>query len=98
MDWVHLNDTPRIATSTAFSNTAGAATDPSTVSLIVRDPAGTETTYTYAGGTVSKASTGSYYKDLQLTQAGLWSYRWIGTGAVEAVDEDVIYVARSSIA
>ena len=43
-----------------LSNTfkvSGTATDPSTITLVITDPAGTATTYTYAGGTVTKSST-----------------------------------------
>ena len=34
------------------------ATDPTTVTLKVQNPAGTETTYTYAAGEITKSATG----------------------------------------
>ena len=75
--------------------TSGAATDPTTVTLIVQDPAGTETSYTYAAGQVTKAATGSYYKEIQLNTSGTWHYRWVGTGACAAVDEGYLYIRDS---
>jgi len=70
-----------------------ALTDPSTVTLQVENPAGTVTSYTYAGATVSKNSTGVFYKDLALDTAGDWTYRWVGTGAVAVAGEDSFNVA-----
>ena len=64
---------------------SGAATDPSTVSLVVTDPAGTATTYTYAGATITKSSTGVYTKNITASTAGLWAYTWTGTGTAADV-------------
>lgn len=69
-----------------------ALTDPSTVTLQVENPAGTVTSYTYAAATVSKNSTGVFYKDVALDTAGDWSYRWVGTGAVAVTGEEFINV------
>lgn len=69
-----------------------ALTDPSTVTLQVENPAGTVTSYTYAGGTVSKNSTGVFYKDVALDAAGEWGYRWVGTGAVAVTGEQLVTV------
>jgi hypothetical protein len=97
MNTYAYGSTVRISTTTVFT-TGGVATDPTTVTLKVEQPDGTETTYTYAGGTVAKANTGSYYKDVQVSQHGTWTYKWIGTGAVAAVDEDSFHVLPTMFA
>lgn len=80
----------------AFSVTAGvpsatyALTDPTTVSLVVTQPDGTRTTYTYAGGGVTRHGSGVFYRDVALASAGEWAIRWAGTGAAAATDESVI--------
>ena len=83
MDLYDVGDVVRIATSPVFS-VGGVATDPSTVTLTVKEPDGTETAYTYAGGGVTKAATGSYYKDVTADAAGLWAWEWVGTGNAAA--------------
>lgn len=57
-----------------------ALADPTTVSLAVTTPAGVTTTYTYAAGTVTKDSTGVYYREVTLTARGAWEARWDTTG------------------
>jgi hypothetical protein len=74
------------------------ATDPTTVSLIVRKPSGTEATYTYAGGTITKSAVGRYYKDLAIDIDGLWTFRWVSTGTAAGADEGEIQVRRSEFA
>jgi len=54
--------------------------DPGTVALVLELPDRTVTTYTYAGGTVTKDSVGHYSKDVALTVAGTHQYRWTSTG------------------
>lgn len=73
----------------------GVATDPTTVSLTVETPAGTQTTYTYALGTVTKSATGIYYKDVALSVAGEWCYGWTGTGTAAGFDDARISVTPS---
>lgn len=63
-----------------FTNEAGTAVDPSTVSLTVTAPDGTETTYTYAGSQITRNTTGDYQKLIGCSQAGVWRYEWNGTG------------------
>jgi len=58
------------------------ATDPTTVELKVKDPSGTVNSYTYAGGTVTKDSTGNYSKTINASLEGRYQYGFIGTGAV----------------
>ena len=79
-----IGDLVRI--SGAFT-VASAATDPTTVTLKVKDPVNTTTSYTYALAEVTKDSTGNYHKDLSATKAGTWYYRWEGTGTCETAGE-----------
>jgi len=65
----------------------GTATDPTTVTLKVKNPSKEITPYTYALGQVIKSVTGSYYKDIDIDIEGTWFYSWIGTGACGAVAE-----------
>lgn len=73
-----------VAFKTASS---GALTDPTTIVAKYEDPAGSETTKTYPD-TVVKASTGRYYIDITVNAAGTWYYRFNGTGACVAADEE----------
>ena len=61
--------------------------DPTTVTLRVKDPSGNIDVYTYALVQVTKSAVGIYYKDIFIDESGEWFYRWEGTGAVEAADE-----------
>ena len=70
-------------------------TDPTTVTLKVKDPDSTITTYTYAGGTITKSSTGIYYKDVSVSNDGAWYYRFEGTGACQAAGEKTFLVRKS---
>lgn len=72
-----------------------ALTDPTTISLTVTDSAGTATTYTYAGATVTKDAVGQYSKGLVVTLAGEWIYTFAGTGAVAASGTKRFAVRRS---
>lgn len=76
---------------------ASTATDPTTITLKVKDPSGNVDTYTYALSQVTKSSTGVYYKDISLDEAGYWHYQWTGTGTVESVDEDYLVVRSRQV-
>lgn len=69
-----------------FTDISGAVADPTTVTLKVKAPSGTVTTYTYPG-TVSRLSTGIYYYDFPVTASGTHYYNWAGSGAYTAADE-----------
>jgi len=70
-------------------------TDPTTITLKVKTPSGVTTSYTYAGGQVTKQETGIYYKDINLDDDGMWYYRWEGTGTVIASEEHSLKVDPS---
>ena len=63
----------------------GSPGDPATITVIVTDPTGTQVTYTYAGEQITRNSPGSYEISVSCTLDGLWSYVWVGTGAVSDV-------------
>lgn len=80
-----------------FTNEAGAAADPTAVSLLVKLRyviGATATTYTYPTN-ITKDSTGVYHVDFAPTTEGIWDYRWIGTGAVTAACEGAFNVPDS---
>lgn len=64
--------------------------DPATVSVTVRTPSGTLTTYDYGqDAELSKVSTGVYQISIALTEVGTYKWKWVGTGVQKgAVDYD----------
>lgn len=71
-----------IRVSAAFT-VSGVATDPTTVTLSVKDPTGTVNTPAPV-----KDSTGNYHADIAVgTIVGSWYYRFSGTGACVAAAE-----------
>jgi len=75
----------------------GTATDPSIVNLQIRDPSGNIDLYSYAGGTVTKQSTGNFYYDLFLDEEGQWWWEFFGSGTVLAAGERYLIVEKSVI-
>lgn len=80
-----------------FTNAAGVATDPTTVSVVVTKPDRTTTTYTFAATQVLKDSTGKFYYELTPDQSGDWFFEWRGTGAVQAVEPGQFIVRPSRV-
>lgn len=58
-----------------------ALADPTTLALTVTSLTGVVNTYTLAGGTVIKISTGLYYALHSCISSGIHTYKWISTGA-----------------
>lgn len=83
--------------SAAFTSAAGAAIDPATVTLKIKDPAGTITAYTYAAAQVVKDAVGSYHYDYTPVASGRYTYRWESAGAGQAAGEGVFDVLASRI-
>ena len=94
-----LNDLTRLVAT--FCSTDGITTaDPSTITLYVKDPAGSVASYVYgaAGASVVKVGVGAYARDLSLgSWVGSWFYRWEGTGGVQAAEEHLLLVAPTFI-
>ena len=80
---------------TVTFSVGGVTTDPTTITLKVKNPAGTVATYTYALAQIVKSATGIYYKDISVTTSGAWYYNFAGTGTVEAADENGFAVKAS---
>lgn len=91
-----IYDIGDLARVTGTFSVAGVATDPTTITLTITDPSLNAASYTYALSQVTKSSTGIYYKDISVDEAGLWRYKWAGTGACESVEEGVFYVRNKS--
>lgn len=86
---VFYNHASELATVTNTFEVNGTATDPTTVTLVITDPAGTAATYTYALAEITKDSAGVYHKDVScastLSGTLTWQYVWIGTGTATDV-------------
>jgi hypothetical protein len=80
----HKGDVVRVTAE--FEDENGAAIDPTTITLKTMDPSGNIATYTYAGGTVTKAAVGSYYKDVDADEEGDWHCWWESTGSGQAAE------------
>lgn len=82
-----------------FTDAAGAPANPTTVTCTVREPDGTETTYTSATTpAVANPSTGTFTLLLAPDASGMWVYRWAGaTGTTTPTDEERFHVLRSIV-
>lgn len=58
-----------------FTNDAGAPIAMSSVSLVVTDPGGNDTTF----AAPSTTGTGAYQQLVAWDEAGIWYWRWTGT-------------------
>lgn len=80
----------------AFTTQADVAVDPGTITVKIKNPIGTVTTYVYGvDAEVIRDSTGNYYVLIDADKEGVWYYRWEGTGANQSADEDTFTVADS---
>jgi hypothetical protein len=81
---------------------AGVDTDPTTVTLTIQRPDGTQLDYRWpsAGldGTLVRESVGRFYADVLINQSGNWRYKLRGTGAVAQVEESSLRVQSSHVA
>jgi hypothetical protein len=95
-DRVRLGNHSSNTATTAILDADGAPVDPAQVSLIVREPDGTSTTYTVGGpNALAKESTGRYYADVTLDAAGLWAYALVGAGTAVFREEAVLHARKS---
>ena len=84
---IYFESASELATLTNTFKVNNVATDPTTVTLRVTTPSQSTATYTYAASQITKTSTGVYTKDIPCSEAGTWSYEWVGTGsASDAID------------
>lgn len=75
----------------SFTDLDGAPIDPTTVTLTVTNPAGTATVYLDAVN--DAAAVGAFYKDIVPATAGLWTYRYEGSGNISVVSEGSFIVS-----
>jgi hypothetical protein len=85
--WNSPNELVQISNSFAVN---GVPTDPTTVSVIVIDPTGNSTSYTYDPGTITRSGTGDYDLEVACSPSvvgsyGLWNFVWTGTGTASDV-------------
>lgn len=77
-----------------FSDDDDVATDPTAVFVAVDSPS-TSTLYQYGvDDELIKAETGIYYVDINLDEAGEWSYRFYSTGTGKAAGKERLLVGR----
>ena len=98
MQTIALGSRGRFAeTFTDLTGVTGTPADPTTVTVKLRDPFGTETSYTLAAGQVVRDALGLYHFDSPVfTVAGEWVVRWVGAGAIVAAHEYVFRVEKSA--
>lgn len=94
---VFYESASELATLTNTFKVNGVATDPTTVSLIITTPAQVSTTYTYAASEITKTSTGVYTKNITCSEAGTWSYEWVGTGLATDTESGTWHVYDSTL-
>lgn len=80
---VFYASTDELATLSNTFTVDDAAADPSTVSLTVTTPSQASTSYTYGSGTITRSGLGVYSADITCSEAGEWTYRWVGTGSAD---------------
>lgn len=85
-----IGDVARL--SVEFKDVAGVLTDPTVVTLTVQAPSNVQST-----PTPIRDSAGKYHYDLPVTQSGVYFYRYVGTGAVSAVEEGQISVRSTTL-
>lgn len=89
----------RVELELRFYNDDGALTDPTTTVAKVQNGNGTTTTYTYPDdAALARVSAGVFQLALTLDVPGMWTYKAIGTGAVEQTEERQFRVRTPRIA
>jgi hypothetical protein len=102
---IFYDDQAEIALLTNTFTLNGSAADPTTVSCVVTDPSGNAVTHTYNGtapADIVKPLVGKYTLAVPCSPNiagidGLWSFVWIGTGAVSDVQPGTWRVLPKSI-
>lgn len=93
---IDIGDIYRVTISFVDENSAAA--DPTAVTFRFRKPDGTRTAYVYVTDPeVVKSSTGVYYVDLSLDQAGVWTWRFEGVGGSAASADEDNFTVESSV-
>lgn len=75
---VYVNSTYTIKGQ--FRDADGDYADPDTITMTLRSPSGTATTYTQGtDDEIERVDTGIYNADVYLDESGRWFWRWSGT-------------------
>ena len=81
-----------------FTNSAGAAADPTGVTFSYTDPNGTTTSLVYlTDAALVKDSTGVYHVDITASIEGIYRWRWLSTGTGAASTEGQFSVVRTTV-
>ena len=82
----------------AFTDSVDVATDPTAVVFEMREPDGTDTTFTFGvDSEVTNPSVGTFLLTFAITKAGRHFSRVKGTGAVAAASATEFYADRKSV-
>lgn len=74
----------------------GVYADPTAINLLVLDPTGVSTTYTWPSATIVRDSIGHFHQIITPSKSGIWTYKWQGTGAVVATSPDTTFTINAS--
>jgi predicted secreted protein len=100
-DLERIGNPSQATDSAAFTTLAGAATDPTAVTLVVLKPDGSKLHYGWpsagADGTLVRESAGRFFYDVLIDQSGTWRFRLAGTGNVTAAAEGSLTVQRQRV-
>ncbi len=84
--------------SVLFKDLSGAAADPTGIVVAVRDPAGTDTSYTYGSDAeLERDGVGAYHIDIPAVLAGRHVVTWTTTGVPQLSESAEFHVKRKSI-
>ena len=88
-----------IRLTATFKDLDGNASDPTIITLSIKEPNGDVVDLTYGLDIfVVKQSTGIYYMDFAPAMEGLHYYRFAGTGTITAAEETSFYVNKRQTA
>ena len=94
---VNIYDIGDNVTMAAAFTSNSVATDPTGVTFKIKLPSGAVTTYVYSTDVqLIKDSTGNYHVCWTITMKGTNHFRFAGTGALIAAEEDSFYVNETN--
>lgn len=66
---------------------SGVATDPTIVTIAAHSPSGVQSTVTYPAESLVRRSAGLFEASILVNEPGTWTFRAVGQGIVDAVNE-----------
>ncbi len=83
--------------SVGFLNNSGTPLDPTAITLSVKKEGLAATTYVYGvDATLYRGAAGVYYRAYTPATAGVYYYRWAGTGALVSAGEGQFFVGTGN--